>query len=168
MVVNGAPRRGSRPGRRMRDALRASAPVDHLGFVHLVPRSLGGGEARGRADRAVDIHHPAAGATDQMMVVVTSPVLVARGRPRGLDAADEALLGEECEGIVDGLTGYDPDPGSHRRGHVIRGGMRPTRHRREHGESLGCDLHRVLPKDLRWIEHSTILNLILDHVKYLM
>lgn len=165
--MNGAPYGGSRPGRRMRDALRASAPVNHLGLIHLVAGSLGGGEARGRADRAVDIHHPAAGATDQMMVVVTGPVLVARGRPRRLDAAEEALLGEEREGIVDSLTGYDPDPGSHHRGHVIRSGMRTTRHRREHSESLGRDLHRVLPKDLRWIHHRERISLLLDSVKYL-
>ena len=70
-------------------ALGAPAPVDDLGLVDLVARVVGRRQARGVADGAVDVDHPAAGAADEVVVVVADPVLVAGRRPRGLDAPQE-------------------------------------------------------------------------------
>jgi hypothetical protein len=90
--------------RRCHDALGASAPVDDLGFVDLVAPVVGGRQARGVADRTVDVDHPAAGSADEVVVVVTDPILVAGRRPGRLDAPEEALVGEGREGVVHRLT----------------------------------------------------------------
>ena len=71
-----------------RDAVGAAAPVDDLGLVDLVARVVGRGEARNLADRTVDVDGPAAGAADEVVVVVADAVLVASRRARGLDAPD--------------------------------------------------------------------------------
>jgi transcriptional regulator GlxA family with amidase domain len=57
----------------------ASAPIDHLCLVDLVPRVVGRDQARGVADRAVDVDHLTAGTTDQMMMVVADPILITSG-----------------------------------------------------------------------------------------
>jgi hypothetical protein len=59
--------------------LRTAAPVGDLGFVNLVAQVVGGRQAGGKADCAVDVGHTAADATDQVMVVVIDPVLVEGG-----------------------------------------------------------------------------------------
>jgi hypothetical protein len=59
--------------------LRTTAPVDNLGLVDLVAQVVSGCEAGGEADRAVDVDHTAADATNQVMVVVIDPVLVEGG-----------------------------------------------------------------------------------------
>src|SRR5438046_9364503 len=72
----------------------ASAPEDDLGFVDLVAGLVGGGQAGRVAHRAVDVDHRAAGAADEMVVVVAHSVLVASRRPGGLDATQEAFAGQ--------------------------------------------------------------------------
>ena len=71
-----------------------SARVDDLGFVDLLAEVVDGRQARGVADRTVDVDHPIAGSTDEVVVVVTDPVLVAdpagwmcRRRPFSVRAA---------------------------------------------------------------------------------
>ena len=123
-----------------RDALGASAPVDDLGFVDLVARVVGGRQARGVADRAVDVDHPAAGSADEVVVVVTDPVLVAGRRPGGLDAPEEALVGEGREGVVHRLTRDGTDLGPHDLADVVGGAVRSVGHRPQHGQTLGRDL----------------------------
>jgi hypothetical protein len=56
------------------------------------------------ADCAVNIDHPAAETADQVVMVVASPVLVARRRPCGLDASDQTLVGQDGEGVVHRLA----------------------------------------------------------------
>ncbi len=63
--------------RSRRETVRTAAPVDHLGLIDLVFRVVGGGQARGDTDRAVDVDHPPAGAADQVVMVVSDPVLEA-------------------------------------------------------------------------------------------
>src|ERR1700730_10053520 len=63
--------------RSRRDTFGTSAPVDDLGFVDLVARVVGGRQARGVADRTVDVDHPAAGPADEAVVGVIAPGLVA-------------------------------------------------------------------------------------------
>src|SRR5207237_5216133 len=86
--------------RNRRDTLGTSAPVDDLGFVDLVARVVGGRQAGGVADRTVDVDHPVAGSADEVVVVVTDPVLGAGRRPGGLDAPEETLVGEGREDVV--------------------------------------------------------------------
>src|SRR5258708_8372296 len=84
--------------------LGASTPVDDLGFVDLVARVVGGRQAGGVADRTVDVDHPAACSADEVVVVVTDPVLVAGRRPGGLDAPEEAPSRESRANVVHRLT----------------------------------------------------------------
>src|SRR5258705_5133017 len=76
-----------------RDTYGTLAPVDDLGFIDLVARVVGGRQARGVADRAVDVDHPAAGSADAEAAVVTHPILLACRLARGLVTADEATFG---------------------------------------------------------------------------
>jgi hypothetical protein len=60
------------------DAIGTTSPVDDLGLVDLVALVVIRRKTRGEADRAIDIDGATAVATDQMMVVVADPGLVAR------------------------------------------------------------------------------------------
>ena len=100
MFRSGWLRRGPR-----RHALGATAPVDDFGFVDLIAGVLGGGEARGLADGTVDVDHAAAGAADEVVVVVADAVLIAGRRAGRLDAPQDALVGQRREGLVYGLPG---------------------------------------------------------------
>ena len=70
-------------------AAGAMAPIDDLGFVDVEAVVVVGGEARPGTDCAVDVDRGAAGATDEVMVVVADTALVAGGRAAGLDAAQQ-------------------------------------------------------------------------------
>src|SRR5438270_6436532 len=94
-------------GDRRRDAVGASAPIDALGFVDLVARVLGGCQARRLAHGAVDIHHPAAGSADEMVVVVVDSVFVPSRRSGRLDAPDDALVSEGPKRVVHRLKRDD-------------------------------------------------------------
>ena len=131
-------------GRRCRDTVGAAAPVDDLGLVDLVARVVGGRQARGVADRAVDVDHPAAGSADEVVVVVADPVLVAGRRPGRLDAPEEALVGEDAEGVVHRLARDRTDLGPHDAVDVVGGAVRPVGHRPQDGQALGRDLQAVL------------------------
>jgi len=85
-------------------ALRADAPVRDVGFVDLVAAVVGRGKTRRGADGAVDVDEPAAGATDEVVMVVIDAILVAGGRADRLNSSDETLFGEESESVVDGLS----------------------------------------------------------------
>jgi hypothetical protein len=91
------------------ETLRAAAPVDDLGFVDDEARVVGGRQARGGADGAVDIDHAAAGAADQMVVVVADPILVPCRRTGGLDPSDQPVLGQDAQRVVHRLPGDDAD-----------------------------------------------------------
>jgi hypothetical protein len=86
-----------------------------------------------------------------MVVVVADSILIARRRPGGLDASNEALGDQKPKGVVDRLAGDGTDLGPHGLGDVIRGAVRSTGHRPEDGKTLGRDLDTVLPKKVGWI-----------------
>jgi len=81
-----------------------------------------------------------------MVVIVTHPILVAGRRPRRLDPPDKALVGQQAEGIVYGLSGDGADLGPHRLGDVVRGAVRSTGHGAQDGQTLRRDLDTVLSK----------------------
>lgn len=64
-----------------RDTLWTPAPVDDLCFIYLKACVIGGRETRGGTNCAIDIEHPIADSTDQMMMIVTDTDLEACGRP---------------------------------------------------------------------------------------
>ena len=103
----------------LRQAIRTSSPIGDLGFVDLVALVVGGREAGGGADRAVDVDHTAADATDQMVVVVADAIFETSRRPGGLNAPDEAFGDQEAEGVVDRLERDRADLGPDDLSHAV-------------------------------------------------
>ena len=101
-----------------------------------------------------------------MVVVVTDPILIAGRRTGGLDPPDEALLGQDFEGVVYSLSRNGTDFGTNVTCDVFRRAVGPTRHSPQHGQTLGRDLDTVLAKKVGWIiRHKYVLGQIMDCVK---
>jgi hypothetical protein len=83
---------------------RAETPVGDLRFVNLVAVVIRRRETRRRAHRTVNVDDSLARSTDQMMVVIVDPILVASGRSHGLNASKKSVLDQHAEGVVHGLT----------------------------------------------------------------
>ena len=77
-------------------------------------------------------------------MVVTDSILVQGWRPGRLDAPDEALLGQDFEGVVYSLSRNGTDCGTNVTCDVFRRAVGPTRHSPQHGQTLGRDLDTVL------------------------
>ena len=148
---------------------RASPPEDHFGFVDaesVVGRCLQAGRG---THRTVDVDRETAGATDEMVVIVVDPIFVARRRTGRLDPADEASIGQDSEGVVDGLTRYCPDLGSYESLDVVGCPVRRARNRSEDGQPLCRHLHSALAKESgrvgEGVGHNRTMCPILDSVK---
>ena len=76
-------------------------------------------------------------------MVVTDPILVAGRRPGGLDAPEEALVGEGREGVVHRLTRDGTDLGPYDVVDVVRGAVRSVGHRPQNSQTLGRDVQTV-------------------------
>lgn len=149
-----------------RETLGTLSPVDHLRLIDLITEIVGSGQARGVANGTVDVDGFSAGATDRVMVIVTDSILVKSRRPGRLDAPDKALLRQNRERIVDRLSRNSADIGPNVCGDIVRRAMGTTRHRPQHGQSLGCDLEAVLAKKVDWIiNHADVIDQDLDLVK---
>jgi hypothetical protein len=85
-----------------------------------------------------------------MVVVVTDPILVTGRRPGGLDASDEALVGQDPEGVEHRLARNGTDVGPYDLGDVDRRAVRSTGHRPQDCQTLGRDLDTVLAKKVSW------------------
>jgi hypothetical protein len=95
----------------------------------LIPRVIGGGQARGVPNGTVDIDRFSAGATDNVVVIVPNTILVERRRSGGLDAPNDTFLGQDSEGVVHRLTRNGPDLTANILGDVVSRGVRPIRYR---------------------------------------
>src|SRR5262245_40295269 len=127
-------------GRSGLPAVWTAAPVGDLGLVDLEALVVGRGETRRGTDRAVDVHHAAAVAADQMVMVVAYAILVARRRAGRLDTADETLGDQQAERVVHRLQGDGADLGANGLGHAVGGDVRLPRHGPQHGEPLSSYL----------------------------
>jgi hypothetical protein len=86
-----------------------------------------------------------------VVVIVTYTILVEGRRPSGLDAPDEAILGQDPEGVVHRLSRNGTDLDTSVLGDVVRRAVGPSRHRPQHGQTLRCDLKTVFAKEVGWI-----------------
>ena len=105
-----------------------------------------------------------------MVVIVTDPILVASRRPGGLDASDEAPLGQQTERVVDRLARDGTDLGPGDIGDVVRRAVWSTGDRPQDGETLRRDLDPVSAKQVRWRDgwlpgHGRKIRSFLDSVK---
>jgi hypothetical protein len=154
---------GFSSGASLGQTVRTAPPVGDLGFLDLVAPGVGRLETGGGADRAVDVDHAAADATDQMVVVVTNPILEASRRPGRLNAPDEAFGDQEAKGVVHRLQrdGADLAPDDLR--HGIGRDVRLARYGPQDSQSLGRDLNTALTKEgcrVRW--HARRVDQIFD------
>jgi hypothetical protein len=129
-----------------RDTVATPAPIDDLGFIDLVAGGIGGRQTRRVTDRTVDIDHPAACSTDEVVVVVADAVLEAGRRSGRLNAPEETFVSEGPEGVVHRLTRDGAQFGPDDSVDVVRGAMRSIRHGLQDSETLGSDLHTVVTK----------------------
>src|SRR4051794_28359768 len=108
--VSPFPRDGSLPsrtGRPCRDTRGASTPVDDLGLADVgVARDVGGRQAGGVADCAVDVGNRTARPADDVMVVVLDARLVASHGARRLEAPHQTSGGHGQQHRLDRLDGY--------------------------------------------------------------
>jgi hypothetical protein len=79
-----------------------------------------------------------------VMVVVAHAALVERRRPRGFDPTDEAVVGQDTEGVVDRLARDRPDLGTRVFRHPFRRAVGMARDGTQHGQSLGRHVQAVL------------------------
>ena len=148
----------------------AQAPVDDLGLVDEETMVVVCGEARGRADGTIDVIHQIAPSANEMVMIVSNPVLVAGNRPCGLYPTQEVLLDEDPERVVHGLTGDRPDLVAHRVGQLFGGRMRVAIDGFHHGDPLSGHLKPMVAELLRdvgsgRIGHGSIKAQILDLIR---
>ena len=129
-------------------AVGAHAPIDDFSFVDFVAEVIGRGQAGRGAHGTVDVDHGVAPATYEMVVVVGHPVLVAGRRAAGLNASQQALVGEGAKHVVNRLTGDGPQLRSRLGVQLVGTRVGPMGHRLHYGQSLGGDLETVLPEQL--------------------
>ena len=98
------------------------------------------------ADRAIDVNHDAASSANQMVVVVTNPILVPGRGAIGLDPAHQVFLDKGGECVVDRLTRYRADDRPNGVGQFVCGCMRMGRYCVHRCQPLGSHLQAVLAK----------------------
>ena len=133
----------------------AGAPVDHFGFVDLEAMVRMGLEAGGFADGATDVFGLAAGTADEVVMIVADAVFITRRGIGGLDASDDAVVGEDAQDIIDRLTRDRADVLADAFGQGVGSGVRMTRDGPEDGQALGRDGQVVLAKGGFRVAHLT-------------
>ena len=106
-------------------------------------------EARRGADGAIDVDHAAAGAADQVMVVVADAIFEARRRSGGLDAPDQPFGDQQGQGVVDRLQRDGADLGPDGVGDGVGRDVRLIRNRPQHRQALGRHLNTTFTEQGR-------------------
>jgi hypothetical protein len=100
------------------------------------------------------------------MVIVPDPIFVSGRRTRGLYTANDALLCEESEGIIDRLARYGANLLANHLGNIVRRAVRLCRDGVQHSDSLGRHVDPMVSEKLGgYLEHFASIALILDFVK---
>ena len=142
------------------------SPVGHLSFIDLVAIVIRCRQAGSRADRTVDVNDTAARTTDQVVVVVVHPVLVASRRTDGLNPSENALIDQDAQCVVDGLARNRAEFELREFGHFVGRDVGADRHRPQHRDALGGCLKTVVAKLFgRALGHACRLVQTLDRVK---
>src|SRR5581483_8346157 len=91
--------------------------------------------------------------------------LVSRRRTRGLNPAQQSLVGEGGQGVVDRLPGDGADLAPDGLVDVVRRAVRPFRDGFQHRDALGRDLNAVAAQKRRRIKGGLHRSDSLDHIK---
>jgi hypothetical protein len=126
----------------------AVTPVDNLGFVDDEPVVLGGLQAWPMPYRAIYVCRAATGPANDVVVIVIDPVFVPGRRTRRLDTPDEAIVGQNAQGVVHRLTRHSSDISPNDLFDLVRGAVRPGGHRPQNGQTLSRYLNAVLAKEV--------------------
>src|SRR5664280_2584109 len=113
-------------------AVEAQAPVDDLGLVDREAVVVGGGQAGGGTDGAIDVGQETARPAHDVVVVVPDPRLVARHGARRLDAPHQARRSQRTQHVVHRLMGHLTEILTHDTDERVRVGMRMLVHRSQH------------------------------------
>ena len=118
------------------EALRAGPPVHHLRLINLISRIVHNIQTRRLPGCTIDIDHLSAASTDQVMVIITYPILIPRRRSRRLNPPNQTMLRQSPQSIVNCLTRNRPNLRPHVFRQIIRRAMRTPRHRPQHRNPL--------------------------------
>ena len=121
-IVRRLPRRSDRDFRRLlgwETARGATTPVGNFSFVDLETVQIRCFETGSIAHCAIDIDDVTAFATDQVVMIVSDPVLVQRGRADRLNSTNETLVDQQAQGVVDRLARDRSDVGLGGFGHIL-------------------------------------------------
>lgn len=117
--------------------------MDDLGLIKKETMVVVGGEARGRADGTIDVIHQIAPSANEMVMIVSNPVLVAGNRSCGLYPTQEVFLNEDPKCVVHGLTGDRSQLVANGFGDVLSGDVWVASHGFHHGDALSGDLEAL-------------------------
>ena len=84
--------------------LRTPAPKSNLRFVDFVAKVVARLKTRRRADYTVNVNDVAADTTDEVMVIVTHAIFITRRRSDRLNSTNQALLYQDGECVIYGLS----------------------------------------------------------------
>ena len=90
--------------------------------------------------RAVDINRATARATDDVVMIVVDPVLIAARRMGRLNAPYEAIFGQNAQGVVYRLARDRTDLSPHQVLDLVRRAVRAVGHRSQDSQTLSRHL----------------------------
>ena len=135
----------------LRQALGTTTPVGNLGLIDLIALVIGRREARSGTDGAIHVDHAAADTTNQVVVVITDPILEPGWRAGGLDAANQAFGDQEVQRVVHRLERDGADLGPDDLGYSIGGDVGGAADCAEDRQTLSGDLNAPCAKERRLI-----------------
>lgn len=126
----------------------ANAPVNNFGFLNFISVLFTGAQAGDLSGVAVRVHKRSTLPTDQVVMIIC-PTFIASGGSRGLNASDQPMLGQDVQGIIDGLPGDRPDFRSNRFTNPVGNRMRMFPHSAMYRQTLSRHLQSGVPKSFR-------------------
>lgn len=132
--------------------------MDDLGLVKKETVVVVGGEARGRADGAIDVVHQITPSANEMVMIVSNPVLVAGNRSCGLYPTQEVLLDEDPKCVVHGLTGDRSQLVANGLGYVLSGDVWVASQGFHHGDALSGDLEALISQFVREVDGVRVVH----------
>lgn len=132
--------------------------MDDLGLVKKETVVVVGGEARGRSDGAIDVVHQITPSANEMVMIVSNPVLVAGNRSCGLYPTQEVLLDEDPKCVVHGLTGDRSQLVANGLGYVLSGDVWVASQGFHHGDALSGDLEALISQFVREVDGVRVVH----------